>query len=171
MREEVSQEDLIKLLNSSVSQMADFSRKSIFRGLGSDPKIAGPYDAVNKFGKTVSGSKLPGGIEKQKYGECFMNAINLALYSSKPYVEGYAIRSGIFVPIHHAWVQDGEVVIDNTWDDAESCAYFGIKFDPSAVFQVFANSGYYRSILDGYWRHKINFSKNLICFGNCSGFE
>lgn len=60
--------------------------------------------------------------------ECFKNAAERALWEPFDYVEGYAMRDSLCIPIHHAWLlnPDGEV-IDVTWDRPEECQYLGIK--------------------------------------------
>jgi hypothetical protein len=72
----------------------------------------------------------------KKYGrgqkrECFRNAIRLAKRNPNTlrYVEGYALGSALPILIHHAWVIDAEDrVIDVTWDEPETCHYFGRVF-------------------------------------------
>lgn len=51
--------------------------------------------------------------------ECFRNSILIAMYDRSrriSYCEGFALQSGLPLPIHHAWcILDGVTVIDLTW--------------------------------------------------------
>lgn len=67
--------------------------------------------------------------------ECFSNAVDLSLSNGLTYVEGYAMRPAMGIPIHHAWCEDEEGrVFDPTWADAGDCQYLGVSFTQSALF-------------------------------------
>lgn len=101
---------------------------------------------VLKNGKGFTGSKLPEGVERGTPKECFANAFNLALTNSDyQYVEGFAGHRNLPLPIHHAWVIDGDGnVIDNTWEGPETATYWGIPLDFDFVYEtVVEKHGYY----------------------------
>lgn len=63
--------------------------------------------------------------------DCFRNAALFALnggYECR-YVEGFAIRAGIWFPVHHAWVEVDGKAMDNTWRDPFECQYFGVPIE------------------------------------------
>jgi len=69
-------------------------------------------------------------VKRGKIKECFKNAFYLADYNPDlTYVEGYAIFSGIGLPVLHAWCVDKDgKVYDPTWKTLGD-EYFGVKFD------------------------------------------
>ena len=71
---------------------------------------------------------------------CFQNSFMLAIRRKLVYVEGYAVVSGVGLPILHAWcVRPGsDEVIDVTTTNVED--YFGIPFDTEFVKRQRANS-------------------------------
>lgn len=68
--------------------------------------------------------------------QCFMNAMRAfhLLGDTARYVEGYVwISNELPIPIEHAWVEDGEVILDVTlWKDAPQGFYASAKYDPTA---------------------------------------
>ena len=85
--------------------------------------------------------------EKQPYGECFSNALHLALrVPAWSYCEGLALsgKGKHILLIEHAWVCTAKgVVIDNTWDRHKDNLYFGIRFDAEAVMRHVVKKGTY----------------------------
>lgn len=64
---------------------------------------------------------------------CYDNALEAAVEYGLPYVEGYATSGSMpGLPIHHAWVVDGDHVVDVTWPTV-GLAYRGIEFDVEHV--------------------------------------
>jgi hypothetical protein len=88
--------------------------------------------------------------------QCFSNAYSWVLaHPDSTYCEGYAQSEDIPIPIHHAWVLDGEGELAETTlrrseDAAVSYDYFGIAFETDFVIEVVEESGYC-GILDD-WR-------------------
>lgn len=82
----------------------------------------------------VSGSGVKHKHKRGKMGECFKNAAEAAIFERFTYVEGFAARASLAIPIHHAWVLDAEGrVIDLTWKRAEECTYIGIPFTDTVL--------------------------------------
>ena len=73
------------------------------------------------------------GYERGQPQQCFANAGMLVM--SQPgdeltYVEGYAMRDDLPLPIYHAWAVDGQGrVIDTTWCDRQKRSYLGVPFN------------------------------------------
>jgi hypothetical protein len=79
----------------------------------------------------ATGSPLGDGHKPGEAKACFSNATKLALADNRlRYVEGFGMRVGLMIPIHHAWCvyEDGQVV-DPTWRDPEACRYLGVVFE------------------------------------------
>lgn len=73
-------------------------------------------------------------------GDCFPNALNLALRARLHYVEGYAIAGDISIPLEHAWcVNDAGRVYDPTWPDGHT--YFGMAFKRRSMAVMMRHSG------------------------------
>lgn len=99
---------------------------------------------VLKHGIERRGSPLPPGIRKMRVKECFKNAFEISLDHNLTYCEGLAVRTGLDIPIHHAWcVDDDKRVIDPTWRDAEECSYLGVEIEPFALLKVVARKRVY----------------------------
>lgn len=91
--------------------------------------------------KPVQGSALPSGIKRGPMGNCFENAITLALEKNWTYCEGFAIS---ILPVHHAWcVDENGQVIDNTWDEPERCVYAGIPMNAKKAFSLMVDRGFF----------------------------
>jgi hypothetical protein len=89
----------------------------------------------------------PHGIPKGKVHECFRNSYHLAQTMFWTYVEGFAIASGVPIPLHHAWVVDHHGnVIETTWKDA-GVEYYGIPLDLKFVNAVMLDTLHY-GVLD-----------------------
>ena len=100
----------------------------------------------------VRGNPLPPTINPGTPKECFSNAGQHALFSEDlTYCEGFAMRSDLAIPIHHAWVVDSEGrVIDTTWNDPQNCTYLGVEFSTKFLSKwVFKNK--YWGLLASSW--------------------
>jgi hypothetical protein len=87
------------------------------------------------------------GAARGKQGQCFKNAMELALHNPRlSYVEGFG---GSIIPVHHAWCADADGnVIDPTWDRPEDRDYFGIAFEAHTAWEHAVEHGYY-GLFDG----------------------
>jgi hypothetical protein len=88
------------------------------------------------------------GEEKQ----CFCNATKLVLEDPEnlTYVEGFAVRRRLALPIHHAWcVNKSNQVIDPTWTKPEECSYFGIKIPQEILERRMIETGFYGVLTTG----------------------
>ena len=82
------------------------------------------------------GPKLPAKL-------CFQNAALLALKGMGTYVEGLALRPGMGIIIHHAWLDvDGEAM-DPTWEAAEDNQYFGVGIPTPMLQEELLRNGTY----------------------------
>ena len=118
---QMSQEEYLQF---HVSSLLDQPR-------GRDPRRV----FVIAHGRAFVAAALPAPMERMEVGQCYANAQALAFaHPELTYVEGVA--AGLTVR-DHAWcvTADG-VVIDPTWRDPESCAYFGIPFQPGYLHEV-----------------------------------
>lgn len=111
--------------------------------------LGSPYTShalVAREGRAWIAQALPKDIKRGTPKECFRNALTLVMRDPNlRYVEGYALRRGIGIPIHHAWAVDkAGRVIDNTWTDPEECEYVGMVFSAEAL----QNLEYYGTALD-----------------------
>ena len=92
-----------------------------------DLKYSSVEDFVLQHGREWISAPLPEDIERQPLKQCFRNAIMLAVERNYRYVEGYAF---FHIPIYHAWCLDeNDKVVDPTWDNPETHAYFGVAFN------------------------------------------
>lgn len=98
-------------------------------------------------GREFVGQHLPDEFEQMAPQMCFMNSFKLAENDDRlHYVEGYALRDHVPLPIHHAWcVDDDDKVIDATWDDVgPRDTYLGLIFpDFDAIEEIVDTSGTY----------------------------
>jgi hypothetical protein len=102
---------------------------------------------VLEHGRPFTAAPRPDWCERGTPKECFSNAFHLALETGLIYVEGFMLRDGLPIPIHHGWCVDGDVVIDPTINDPENCEYYGIPMDTDFVLLHTTTSGVY-GILD-----------------------
>lgn len=91
--------------------------------------------------------KLPMMTPKQ----CFANATE-SRRRAGPYVEGFVMRSGLPIPVHHAWnARDGQAVdltlrppLDPKFDGLE---YLGVELTDEQVDEALRQTGYYGALL------------------------
>lgn len=104
---------------------------------------------VLKYGRPYAAQPLPKNVRPMKPKECFSNAQRLVFRkTSLVYVEGYALRPGLF-PIHHGWAVDSEGnVVDPTWREPETCRYFGVPFKRRYCAERMVTLGWIGSLLD-----------------------
>lgn len=105
-----------------------------FRELGMKRTL---YGFVLENGREYEAAPLPPDIPKMQKKECFNNALSIADDDELVYTEGYGLRPSLGLLIYHAWcvTPDGKVV-DPTWDDPETCQYFGIEFQSLWVISL-----------------------------------
>jgi hypothetical protein len=109
------------------------------------------------LGHSFTAQALPPTVERGTVGQCFANAGLLAVDNPElTYVEGLADCG--FLPTAHAWCVDREGrVIDPTWRDCATAAYFGIAVSADALQEHLQSTGYWglfdgvlpRRLLDG----------------------
>lgn len=121
------------------------------------PSVSPMHRAVSILGNEHVSQPLPSQYARRERKECFSNATHLSLENPDlTYVEGFAVRGWIGIPVHHAWcVTEDGLVVDVTWDRPEECSYFGIEFDESSLIDRLRETGVY-GILDD------EFSKILL---------
>jgi hypothetical protein len=88
--------------------------------------------------------------------ECFKNAADLVLLRMRDagltYVEGYAARERVPIPVAHGWVVDAAGrVLETTWrlEPDERVAYFGVPFRVEYLARALVRSKRY-GLLDRY---------------------
>jgi hypothetical protein len=94
---------------------------------------------------------------------CFANAAKLARRArgKLTYVEGYALRPDISLPMHHAWTIDSKGrVVDPTWETPEDCTYVGVPI-PIATYNDLVRRGKSASAFDGWRGLRIEFLLKL----------
>ncbi|UCC74968.1 MAG: GNAT family N-acetyltransferase [Gemmatimonadota bacterium] len=146
-------------------------------------KCYGPHGYVAAKGKTYRSAKLTDDerahlfsildqrCRRFQLGACYYNAMITALddpTEQLKYVEGYAIRDGIPMPIHHGWLTINNKVVDLTWrlrtprrrgrlrnrmigEFVEGLQYVGVEFPTSQVRRYVVETGVGDSIIDD-WR-------------------
>lgn len=119
---------------------------------------------VRRNGRAGHPSALPKGVRPGKPNLCFMNAAQSVIWDgSRPkalqdldltYVEGYAMRPSVGIPLHHAWLESpsGEV-LDLTWRNPEGCLYWGVSVSTDDLRFTLMRTGVY-GVLD--LGHRLN---------------
>ena len=157
-------EDLKKMLPSAGS------------GRRPDWLYAGPADYVLANGRFGAGGDLSEsaarvmadciGAADIRPRQCFANAQALATVAFEAgavYVEGYARRADVPIPILHAWVEVEGVVIDPTWIEEhrrgsnlgvlpEGWEYLGVPFDTMTIVRRIEALGEGSSLIDDWKR-------------------
>lgn len=102
-------------------------------------------EAVMIHGQAYVGIDRPKGYRHQRARkQCFMNATSAAIDGRGAYVEGFAATPDTGVPMLHAWITlDGVHAIDQTWRDAPSCHYYGIRFSTEVLSRVICGRNHY----------------------------
>lgn len=83
---------------------------------------------------------LPAGMDRGKVKACYYNS-QVAVLSQPEltYVEGYAIRDGLLLPLPHAWVMTPEgTAIDPTWENNRGC-YLGVAFNTDWLMELLSD--------------------------------
>lgn len=108
-------------ITDELAKMAD-----AYRQLGHATNI---YSVVLDHGREYTAAPLPAGIARATPRQCFNNTIDICDDDELVYVEGYMLRPGVPMLIHHAWcITPADVVVDPTIENPETCAYYGIDF-------------------------------------------
>lgn len=113
----------------------------------------GMYSFLLEHGVEATGGTLPQGMEMGVPQSCYENAYHLAMnFDELVYVEGLAMRPTLGFATGHAWVVHATRgnVIDNTWDEPEDVAYFGVQFETDFVARHIMLAGYY-GIFGNHW--------------------
>jgi hypothetical protein len=77
-------------------------------------------------GDVFEGQSLPPDVAKMPAKACFENAAKLTLDSDYEYYEGFGVREGLPLAVHHAWCVHYGEVIDPTWGDPHMAVYMGV---------------------------------------------
>jgi hypothetical protein len=102
------------------------------------------------------GRPLPRGIRKLANRGCYAHALALMLRDQERFIycEGYALRLGGGAT-NHAWVLDrenGDQVVDNTWELPESAVYLGVPLAPAFVRQFMETVQFGGTLLNYLWQ-------------------
>lgn len=102
---------------------------------------------------------MPPFISAGQMKHCYYNAIEAVRYSLQHppdihlrYCEGYAVTPLTGIPVPHAWAvtPDGRV-LDRTWPDPETCAYYGMTFELEEVERLLeVTRGFYGVLASEY---------------------
>ena len=116
--------------------MTPFTLRDQLKELGDRLGKLHPHAGLLERTVAASGSPcwaraLPRPFKPMPPKQCFVNAARLVgRYPRLTYVEGFAYRETVGLPIHHAWaVDEDRQVVDPTWDDPVDCSYWGVPFD------------------------------------------
>lgn len=72
-------------------------------------------------------------------GMCYHNSYKAMAETQMRYCEGYAMTSGLMMPMAHGWLVDTDGrVVDPTWKDG--CDYFGVVFDTFFLLKTVAKT-------------------------------
>ncbi len=144
-----------------MSSVVDILKRQVeaWRSIGHLPLLD---EFILRNGKPYIAAKYKGarGVPK----ECFKNACDL--HEARPnlvYVEGYALRHSLCIPMHHAWLADPKTheVVDPTWNNPEACDYFGVPFTrEETITEVLRNGVYGLLNLDDMLNDKLMFARD-----------
>lgn len=118
--------DIVERIRAECELFAGINRKNMKDG---DWRFPAPlfHQFLLRNGRVMSAATLPENMKAGPPRACFSNSYEVAKEYNVHYCEGYA-DAGFGILIHHAWnIDENDVVIDTTWDDAEKCQYFGIS--------------------------------------------
>lgn len=131
----------MSIIVNELTQMAN-----ALKAFGQDPSL---YSVVLAHGREYEPGRLPAGVDLAEPKQCFQNALDIADDDELVYTEGYFLRPGAPMLIHHAWcVTPAKTVVDPTIPDAADCAYYGIEFQVDWVIGL----GYLGVALERYAR-------------------
>jgi hypothetical protein len=93
---------------------------------------------ILEHGRAWEPAPLPPTIPMRAPQECFRNSAHLAAtHPELRYVQGYGLPARGILPVPHAWVVDDQGrVIDTTWEDGETAAYYGMVVPIASVHQM-----------------------------------
>lgn len=121
----------------------DLSRALVAQFCSTGRRAPVSFEFLHKHGREMPIS--PDNAEfdgRGPMGHCYSNSSRTAFLDGLAYCEGYAVPSGIGIPLEHAWVCDARGrVIDPTWPDGSD--YFGVAFTEDFHAQVTAETGYH----------------------------
>ena len=106
---------------------------------------------VSANGAVYVPAPLPRGVRRRKPGGCFESCAKFVLRQKGDefrYVEGFAMRPSLGIPVPHAWLTRDGKAFDITWRDLQGgdgldCLYCGVEFDTQAVDTIVHSRGYY----------------------------
>jgi hypothetical protein len=83
---------------------------------------------ILRYGRWFNPVPRPKGIEQRQAKGCFLNSLLIAADEGQAfYVEGFAMKTGLRIPFHHAWnTRNGIDAFDTTLVDSSDCLYLGI---------------------------------------------
>ncbi len=95
------------------------------------------------LGEPRTAISLPETVSRGLMGQCYLNAGQLAMCTpTLAYCEGYACRTGLPFPVHHAWCLDGDgQVLDVTWPYEPSNEYLGVALSPACLLNSLEETG------------------------------
>lgn len=113
----------------------------------------GLYDFVLREGRFFTPRSRPGDTRHGAAGEPFLNSVANSTTKQLLYVEGYAVKEIISVPVLHAWNSDDEgFAVDTTWH-VPGVAYFGVVIPHSLAFAASDGEGRIGSSIDNWRQH------------------
>ncbi len=120
------------------------------------------HGIVLTYGVGRYGSRLPPGLRKRAWKQCFQHATELMLTNPERYIycEGFGVRMSLGITTgEHAWVLDRErdwAVVDNTWAKPVTGIYLGIPFSYDFVVKCLMGGAKVYGVLDRYdLRHPV----------------
>ena len=142
---------------SAISNNPDF-RALMTRHLGwlaDCERVFGPTTALQCYGRFhATDAQTPDWLVIGPPRQCYANSGRQFLSrvaagdDTVHYAEGYAIDlTGVPVPFEHAWLVNGDTVIDPTLSASRGYLYFGVAFDTPFVMEALRRTGRYDGIL------------------------
>lgn len=107
----------------------------MFRGQYEPHGRISRYELVATRGRVATARQ---GYPIMEMKRCYNNSIEMALTHGYDYMEGYAFRADIGIPIDHAWNYDptGSEHVDYTLRGAETCYYIGLTVPHDVLVKV-----------------------------------